>query len=136
MGELRESRAFGKFKSLIRGQSSASLFSSGQSSCFHPTADLSQGPTLGACASFSQDGFQREGLWEDSKTDYGLASPPFIIPKEPFCACEVKVSLTPRMRNMSPLNLVPRQDLAPRWPGHNCYLKVSTGDKVQLSTLL
>ena len=100
MGELGESRAFGKIKSLIRGQSSASLFSSGQASCFHPTADLSQGPTLCACASFSQDGFQHEGLWEVSKTDYGLASPPFMIPKEPFCGCAVKVSLTPRMRNM------------------------------------
>ena len=42
---------------------------------------LTQGPSLCACTSFSQDGFSQKGLWEVSKTYYGLASPPFLTPQ-------------------------------------------------------
>ena len=44
MGGLSKSCTFGKFRSFIRGQSSGSLFSSGQLSCFDPVPGLSQGP--------------------------------------------------------------------------------------------
>lgn len=39
---------FGKFKLFIRAQSHGFLFSSGQSSCFNPTVDLSLGPPVRA----------------------------------------------------------------------------------------
>lgn len=41
-----DSWVLGKFKSLIKAQSHGLLFSSGQSSCFDPTADLSLGPPV------------------------------------------------------------------------------------------
>ena len=40
---------------------------------------LTQGPPLCARVSFSQDGFQRKGLWEVNRTYYGLAPPPFNL---------------------------------------------------------
>ena len=92
------SRIQGKFKSFIRGQSSRTLFSSGQSSCFDPISDLSQGSPYVCKHAFSQDGSQCEGLWEVSKTDNCLA---LSSSKETFCASIIwEVSLTPRMRNM------------------------------------
>ena len=45
------------------------------------------------------------------------------------------VSLAPRMGNLRPLDLLLKQGLAPLCSCHDCYLKVSTGDKVQLFTL-
>ena len=66
----------------------------------------------------------------------GWCPPPFLTPEEPFCACVVgKVSLTSRMRNMWSLYLLSGQNSAPLCPCHYCYLKVSTGGKVQLFTL-
>ena len=105
-----------KFKSFIRGQSSRSLFASGQSSCFDPISDLSPGSS-GVCKhAFSQDGSQCEGLCEVSKTDNCLA---LSSPKETFCAGVIwDISLTPRMRNMWLPYLLPNQGLALLRPWH------------------
>ena len=57
---------------------------SGQSSCFvflRAQTGSDSGPCQCACTSFSQDGFQHEGLWEVGRTYYGLAPPPV------FCFC-------------------------------------------------
>ena len=131
----KRSSTFGKFKSFIRGQSSGFLFSSDQSSCFDPMADLPQGPALCVCTSFSQDGFQCKGLWGSYHNLLWSGVPSLLTPEEPFCAHAVEVSLTPSMRNMWPLDLLPKQCLAHLCPCHYCYLKVSTGDQVQRFTL-
>ena len=63
----RESYAFGKFKSFIRGQFPGLCLPSGQSSCFvslQPLVNLSQDLPLG-CAHLSQDGSQSEDFWEE-----------------------------------------------------------------------
>ena len=49
----------------------------------------------------------------------------------PFCACAVEFSLTPRMRNLWLLDLLPKQGLIP----HYCDLQVFPEGKVQLFTL-
>ena len=57
-------------------------------------------------ASFSQDGFQHEGLWEIDSTYYGIVPPPFLTPEEPFCAWAVgEVSWTSRMIDVVILSL-------------------------------
>ena len=48
------------------------------------TCDLAQGPPLCARASFSQDGFQSEGLREIDRTRYSATPTPFSDPWETF----------------------------------------------------
>ena len=72
------------------------------------------GLTQGLCAgaSFSQDGFYEEVIWEIDKMYYGLMPLPSLTPEEPFCKCVVpEVSLTSRMRNR--WSLLSKQDPAP-----------------------
>ena len=63
------------------------------------TCDLTQGPPLWACASFSQDGFQRKGFWEEA---YVMARCPSLpwTPVNRSVRVGWKISLTLRMRSM------------------------------------
>ena len=67
-----------------------------------PMFDLTQGPLLCPCASFSQDGFQCKGFWKLGRTHYGLSPPSLLWPVR-ICSvgCVVwAVSLTTRVRKM------------------------------------
>ena len=91
-----------------------------------PVFSITQGPPLRACASLSQDGFQRRDLWEVDTTYDGLALPLFLAPKEPLCTCVVgKVSSTSRTRTMWSLYLLSGQNTAPLCPCYCLYLGVS-----------
>lgn len=76
MGKLRENRAFGKFKSFVKGQfsgSSSYLRPVTLLCCPTPTptrVNLSQGPPLG-CARIAKMDLKVKASWR-SKTDCGL----------------------------------------------------------------
>ena len=100
MDGLRERVApLWKFESLLWGISSGFPLTNylalpGSESVF----GILQGPPLCACAFLSQDGFQQRGLWVVDITYYGVAPPPFLTSREPFCTCVVReVSLISRM---------------------------------------
>ena len=64
---------------------------------FH-TSNRTQSPPRYAHTSFSQDGFQCEGLWEIDSTYYGAPPSSLLTTEEPFCTRAVReVSLTSRM---------------------------------------
>ena len=95
------------------------------------------GPSQHEWATFFQDGFQPRGLWEAWHHLLWGGTLSFLTPKEAFCTYVVgQISLTSRMRNMCSLYILSGQDSAPLCPCHYCYLKVSTGDKVQLFYLV
>ena len=67
-----------------------------------------------------------EAFGKVDTTYYGVAPPPFLAPKEPFCTCIVgKFSLTSRMRNMWSLYFFSGQDAAPLYPYHYLYIGAS-----------
>ena len=100
---------------------------------------LPQDPPQCVCATFFQDEFQPRGLWDSLRITYygfyGVVPPPhFLTPKEPFCMC--RVSLTQECSgSIWHLDPLLKQGLAPLYSCHDCYLKVSTGDKACLFTL-
>ena len=77
--------------------------SSGQSPCFvWPAAHLwtGSGSSPVVCASFSQDGFYRQGPWEAARRYCGLDPLPSLTPEAAFCKRVIpEVSMTSRMRN-------------------------------------
>lgn len=67
---------------------------------------VSEDPPMCACASLSQDGIHRRGLWVVSITYCGVVPPPFLTSREPLCACEFgEVSLTLKIRSTWCLSL-------------------------------
>lgn len=69
------------------------LASSGRSSCLsdlEPPPGLTQGPLLCVRASFSQDGFYHQGVWEVDKNYRDLVPLPTLTPEEPFCTCVIQ----------------------------------------------
>ena len=106
----------GALNHLYRCGAAGSLFSFGQLSFLsHTWPD--PGPPQYACANFGQDGVQSKGIIG------GLIMPPpgapsLSDPEESFCSCVVGVSLTQRMGSMWPLDLLPKQGLAPLCPCH------------------
>ena len=60
---------------------------------------------------------------------------PLLFDPQGAFLCMCSVFLAPRMGNMWPLDPFLKQGLAPLCSCHDCYLKVSTGDKAWLFTL-
>ena len=99
------------------------LASSGRSSCLsdlEPPRDLTQGPLLCVRASFSQDGFYHQGVWEVDKNYRDLVPLPTLTPRGAFLyMCRSGGSLTSSIRNMWSLYLLSEQDPAPPCSFHN-----------------
>ena len=77
MGKLSTSCTFGKFKSLIRGQSPRSLSSLWPIILLCPHGQFVSGPSLGAHAPLSRDRFQHKGVWWEVTARHGLAATAF-----------------------------------------------------------
>ena len=127
MGRLRERVVpLEYFESFIQGNSfrfslTSYLALPGSESLF----GLTQGPPLRVCTSFSQNGFQHKGFWEEERImDWRLL--PSVTSEEPFCICIIwEVSLTSQMRNMWLLYLLSKWDSAPSPSCHCIYHGVS-----------
>lgn len=111
---LTRSAPKGRFKLLTPGPSPGLSCPLAKHPASFPTPALTPGPAQYACASFSQDGFQCQGLWEMDSTYYGIAPPPFLtLPRNVSARAVGEVTFTSRMVDAVVVSFYPSSLVSP-----------------------